>query len=267
MPNKAKILIVDDEPEIVKVLKEFLSIKGYSVTGAYSGEEALSILEKEKPDCVLLDIMMPGMKGTEAAKIIKKKYPSIKIIILTGFVNLGDSLVKERLTEAIFRKPFSLQELADKLSDIIELKQYVAPASAGLKEKGKIQARILIIKAKLFLLEPSGEIYAYLERHFKKLSQQGKEYELNQAANEQEIIEKFGSFNPDLIMVNTSLFKKFGSDELRNLLEQNLGTKEIIVYNIPDVKSLPSPELEKLTKSIEIFCLKNGLVEIKWVEI
>jgi CheY-like chemotaxis protein len=256
MPDKAKILIVDDEPEIVNVLKEFLALKGYSVMGASSGEEALSILERERPECVLLDVMMPGMRGTEAAKIIKIKYPSVKVVILTGFLNYADSLVKEHLLEAVFKKPVSLQELANKLSEIINSKQ-----------KGKIQARILVIKAKLLFMERSWQTYSFLNEYFKQLSAQGKDYELNVSTGEEDITEKLAIFKPDLLVVNAAVFKDCNIKTLPKILEKDFSPNETIVYNVTDASRLPPAELERLAKSIETSCLKNGLVEIRWVEI
>jgi DNA-binding response OmpR family regulator len=252
MIDKAKILVVDDEPQIVSILKEFLSIKGFSVTGVLSAEEAIKILANESFDCVLLDIMMPGMKGNEAAKIINKKYPEVKIIILTGFLNFADSLIKENLLAGVFKKPFSLQELADKLSQIIELKQ---PAPAESKEAGKIQARVLIIKARILIIESSREIYHVIDKYLKQFTEQGKEYELDAASNDEEVADKIASFNPDIILANS------------NVLTKQIPSKEVIVYSASDSKPLQFAELEKLAMSIEVSCLKNGLIEIKWVEI
>jgi CheY-like chemotaxis protein len=65
------ILVVDDEEDILFILKNVLVKKGYSVREAYSGEECLEILKKEKPDLIFMDIMMPGIDGWEAARKIK----------------------------------------------------------------------------------------------------------------------------------------------------------------------------------------------------
>ena len=94
LTEKSKILVVDDEPEIVGILREFLAKKGYDVIDALSGEEALNILDREKTDLVLLDLMLPGLKGPEAARIIKNKYPTIKIVTLTAYPDMGDSLLQ-----------------------------------------------------------------------------------------------------------------------------------------------------------------------------
>jgi CheY-like chemotaxis protein len=65
------ILVVDDEDDILFILRSVLSKKGYIVKEAYSGEECLKILEDEKPDLIFMDIMMPGINGWEAARKIK----------------------------------------------------------------------------------------------------------------------------------------------------------------------------------------------------
>lgn len=65
------ILIVDDEDDILFILKNVLSRKGYNVKEAYSGEECLELVKKDKPDLIFMDIMMPGIDGWEAARKIK----------------------------------------------------------------------------------------------------------------------------------------------------------------------------------------------------
>ncbi len=81
----AKILVVDDEPDIVNIVERILKKHGFETMGAYSGEETLNILKKEKPDLILLDIMMPGMDGWETAKKIKEnpETKDIPIVFLT----------------------------------------------------------------------------------------------------------------------------------------------------------------------------------------
>ncbi len=81
----AKILVVDDEPDIVNIVERILKKHGFETIGAYGGEETLNILKKEKPDLILLDIMMPGMDGWETARRIKEnpETKDIPIVFLT----------------------------------------------------------------------------------------------------------------------------------------------------------------------------------------
>jgi len=80
----AKVLIVDDEKDFVEMFSLRLATQGEKVFTAYSGQEALTLLEKEPIDVVILDIRMPGMDGIETLKQIKKLYPIVEVILLTG---------------------------------------------------------------------------------------------------------------------------------------------------------------------------------------
>lgn len=77
----AKIMVVDDEPDIVYIVGELLKKNGYEVVGATSGEEALKKIHREKPDLVLLDIMMPGIDGWETCRQIKEGEDTRDILV------------------------------------------------------------------------------------------------------------------------------------------------------------------------------------------
>jgi CheY-like chemotaxis protein len=82
--TKKKILVVDDEPAVCEVVKEFLESRGYRVVTALSGQEALAAVRRERPDLVLLDILMPGMNGLEVLQRIRQMDPSAGVIMLTA---------------------------------------------------------------------------------------------------------------------------------------------------------------------------------------
>jgi DNA-binding response OmpR family regulator len=75
----AKVLIVDDEQEVVRLLEVILIRAGYAVAKAYSGKECLSLLARENPDIILLDIMMPGMSGLEVMEALRSIYGAVSI--------------------------------------------------------------------------------------------------------------------------------------------------------------------------------------------
>ncbi len=79
----AKILVVDDEIEACKVLKEFLTLKGHEVSTAHEGKTALMKVEKDKPQVVFLDMKMPGMNGIEVLTKIKEDAPEVGVIMVT----------------------------------------------------------------------------------------------------------------------------------------------------------------------------------------
>ncbi|MCI0371142.1 MAG: response regulator [candidate division NC10 bacterium] len=80
----AKVLVVDDEPEAVELLVEFLSSKGYAVLTATNGEEALRRVKEDRPHLVLLDVRMPKMDGMETLRRIREIDPEMGVIMVTA---------------------------------------------------------------------------------------------------------------------------------------------------------------------------------------
>jgi len=114
------VMVVDDEPEVTASLKNLLSRKGYNVVEALTGEQALHILSQKKIDVILLDIIMPGIDGNQVAVVVSRRYPEAKIIIITGFSERIDALVKKRCTAATFSKPINLDSLYNKLAEVCQ---------------------------------------------------------------------------------------------------------------------------------------------------
>ena len=113
-----KILIVDDEKEYVDVLTERLDIRGLDVTGALSGEEALSVLGRQPVDVVLLDVMMPGMDGIETLVEIRKRHPGISVIMLSGHAQMETAVKGMELGACDYLvKPVDFNELFYKIED------------------------------------------------------------------------------------------------------------------------------------------------------
>jgi two-component system sensor histidine kinase ChiS len=109
-----KILVIDDEYSILQSIKLGLMSKKLRVSTASSGEEGLEYLERniKDVDLVLLDIMMPGMDGTKVLKIIKDKYPHLRVIMQSGMADKGEISKSTKLgAEAFFRKPYTIEEL------------------------------------------------------------------------------------------------------------------------------------------------------------
>ena len=80
----ARVLIVDDEPEAVELLQEFLVAKGYEVITAGDGEEALQKVKKERPHLILLDVRMPKMDGLEILRHVREIDKEVGVIMVTG---------------------------------------------------------------------------------------------------------------------------------------------------------------------------------------
>jgi DNA-binding response OmpR family regulator len=115
--RKLKVLLVDDEVEFISTISERLSSRGIDASTASSGEEALYLIETDPPDVIVLDVMMPGTRGTELLKLIKQEYPLVQVILLTG----GEVSTRERIEGMragafdYLMKPLSIEELMERL--------------------------------------------------------------------------------------------------------------------------------------------------------
>jgi DNA-binding NtrC family response regulator len=95
--SKFSVLLVDDEKEFVTTLAERMQMRGLEPGVAFSGEQALEILENSIPDVMVLDLKMPGIDGLEVLRRVKKSHPQIQVIILTGHGSERDEAAARRL--------------------------------------------------------------------------------------------------------------------------------------------------------------------------
>jgi DNA-binding response OmpR family regulator len=122
----AKILIVDDDVHINDMLSEALGTQGYEVVKAYSRTEALMVLEKDRPDLVLLDLMIPGLSGEELLPKIK----DIPVIVVSAKADINDKvgLLLNGAADYI-TKPFNMQELLARIT--VQLRNANKPSAAS----------------------------------------------------------------------------------------------------------------------------------------
>jgi len=143
MDNKEKILIVDDEPFNIKLLRAILSTQAYEILSASSGEEALRKVDEEPPDLVLLDIMMPGMDGYEVTRRLKlnpetRDIPIILVTALDGPENKTRGL--EAGADEFLNKPVDKAEILARVKSLLRLKRYQDQLKARLQSQGGIAA-------------------------------------------------------------------------------------------------------------------------------
>ena len=120
--SKEKILIVDDEQDLVKLTRYNLEKEGYKVISAYNGEDALFLARREKPELIILDIMLPGIDGLEVCKKLKAdpELANIAILMLTAKGEEIDITLGLKLgADDYITKPFSLKELIARVQAIL----------------------------------------------------------------------------------------------------------------------------------------------------
>lgn len=118
-----KIMVVDDEPDTVDLVKLVLETEGYEISVAYSGQEALDMIKVDRPDLVLLDIMMPQMDGWAVRKKIvgNEETKDIPVVMLTAKAQPIDKMIGLHVVGVTdyITKPFGRKELIDSVKRIV----------------------------------------------------------------------------------------------------------------------------------------------------
>jgi two-component system nitrogen regulation response regulator NtrX len=118
------ILLVDDEPSILRTLSGLLSDEGFEVKTASNGYEALKFIDAESPDLVLLDIWMPGIDGIETLKEIKKDNPFIQVVIITGHGTIETAIKATKLGAFDFiEKPLSIEKVIVAINNALNFRR------------------------------------------------------------------------------------------------------------------------------------------------
>ncbi len=142
-----KILLIDDETDILRVLSLSLKADGYEVVTATDGEKGLAIFEKEKPDIILTDIKMPGMDGIEVLKEIKQRSDESEVIIVTGHGDIDAAIEALQFGASDFiNKPVRDQALAVSLKrarERLDVKRQLREYTLDLESKIEIATREL----------------------------------------------------------------------------------------------------------------------------
>jgi two-component system, OmpR family, alkaline phosphatase synthesis response regulator PhoP len=122
MPLK-RILVVDDEPEIVRAIQIRLQHADYEVIVACDGLQALEVATKENPDLIVLDLMLPKMDGYKVCGLLKadRRHNKIPIILLTALAQESDREMSKKVgADAYITKPFEHQLLLDKIKELLK---------------------------------------------------------------------------------------------------------------------------------------------------
>src|SRR4030042_1211481 len=116
--RQKKILVVDDEVDLVETLRFPLELEGFDVIVSYNGEDALNQAREKNPDLILLDIMLPKLDGYKVCRLLKfdERYKHIPILMLTAKTQEKDKLIgKETGADEYITKPFDIDDLMKKV--------------------------------------------------------------------------------------------------------------------------------------------------------
>lgn len=122
MPQKNRILVVDDEDMLRNVIVQQLTGEGYAVGDAADGQEAIDILSKTDYDLILLDLKMPRVDGFEVLRFVKSTKPQTKVVVLTGFADLKNAIESKKLgAEDFISKPYDLVDLLTTVERVLSI--------------------------------------------------------------------------------------------------------------------------------------------------
>lgn len=171
-----KVMVVDDERPIADILQFTLEKEGYDVVCAYDGDEAVALAEKEKPDLILLDIMLPGKDGMEVCRMVRRT-SNVPIIMLTAKDSELDKVLGLELgADDYVTKPFSSRELLARIK--ANLRRHVKDAGGESKHQGEDTTKItvgqLVIDMKSYTVEKAGQMIDITHREFALLHYMAK---------------------------------------------------------------------------------------------
>ncbi len=121
MADPNRLLIVDDNEDILSTFYEFFNSMGYEVKTAIDGFAALKILRDKSNffECLITDLVMPNISGVGLISIVKKEYPHLKIIAMTGYGDQPGALASEARADVVLFKPIDLFKIENTVSELI----------------------------------------------------------------------------------------------------------------------------------------------------
>ena len=227
MPKK--ILVVDDEPKIVDICRDYLQAAGFDVIQANDGRKGLAAARSEQPDLVVLDLMMPGMDGLDVCRELRRD-GTVPIIMLTARVEETDKLVGLELgADDYLTKPFSPRELVARVRTVLR-RTSVSPQSdilrVGELELDRGRFRVVIGGTEIILTPTEFELLALLA------SQPGRIFSRSQLLEAVRGV-SFESYERAIDSHIRNLRRKIESDPLK---PQHITTEPGIGYRLKEIE-------------------------------
>jgi len=165
------VLVVDDDPTVSDVVRRYLERAGFAVTLSADGQSALEVYQRERPDLVVLDLMLPGLSGLEVCRRLRVMDPGLPVIMLTALGEESDRVLGLELgADDYLTKPFSPRELVLRVQSVLRRAQaQPAPAAQTLTDDGlvvDVARRIARLDgAELALTVRELDLLVFLMRH------------------------------------------------------------------------------------------------------
>ncbi len=225
-----KLLVVDDDRELVEGLAEFLVERGYRVIQAASGDEALAVLGREPVDLVVLDLQMPGLSGLDVLKRLRANHPETKAVVLTAHAEM-EKEARSVGCDEFLTKPFTLGQLTFLVQGLLsekdeeELKELAMGLQFSAGDPGQPWAQILLLEPRLILSYP-------LERFLEDPEESGGVYKVHVADTLDKALMILQAMHPDLVILDL-LAIEHPAEAVKQLLACEVQPKDYIFFMRP----------------------------------
>lgn len=237
MPDVRTILLIDDEPDLVEMLKSFLQARGHRVLTASDGLEGLHVLEKEKPSLIILDMNMPKMGGiafyNELAGRSGKGRPDFPILVLTARANL-EELFKDLEVDGFMTKPFEVDELIREAEVILRARHDGGTTRPRRKRDAQKPSKVLLV-------ENDDAAYEKIAAAFKQ-----KNFEVTREKSGASGIERAKADQPDIILAKMSLPDFSGDIVARKLKTMPVTSDLSVVLYAPKFVGVDRTTLDRI---------------------
>ena len=171
MEQKKTILIVEDEKNIVDILRFNLQREGYDTMEAYDGEDGLEKARSGKPDLILLDVMLPRMNGFDVCRALREEGSNVPVVILTAREEETDKVLGLEIgADDYITKPFSMRELIARVGANIRRTAMSAPAARSAAESAMTVAGDLSINTDSHQVFRAGKVIELTQREYELLT-------------------------------------------------------------------------------------------------
>ncbi len=171
MEQGKTVLIVEDEKNIVDILGFNLQREGYTTLEAYDGEDGLKKAQEEKPDLILLDVMLPKMNGFDVCRALRESHNHVPVVILTAREEETDKVLGLEIgADDYITKPFSMRELVARVRANIRRTAMSAPAAASAAEGAMTVAGDLSINTDSHQVFRAGTVIELTQREYELLT-------------------------------------------------------------------------------------------------
>jgi DNA-binding response OmpR family regulator len=218
------ILCVDDDVEILELLKEYFTLQGFVVLTATNGVEAFLQVKRWAPKAVILDLFMPRLGGIGALSRIKALNPEIAVILVSGVGNALELVTEAGLSVAgTFVKPLDLE----KLSDTLAKSGVVAPVDFG---DSAASGRRRPTRARVLVVDDEPEFRSVLAEHL-----QGKGFDVLESKGGDDALAVLTEFDPHIILLDVMMDGMGGIEALRRIKAKAPKTCVIMVTAVEDL--------------------------------